>query len=419
MDYMRLAKWLAIAVLILYLLAKGSLTFAIPVRVLATVYDNGPYGYTLLVKMLREHGDRVYLSLPDPLLAKGQVLLVLDPVFCAKGYLDVLHDWVAKATPRLILVVGSSPCAHMIADWLSRARSVTVFVENATIEVGGLRGPTFLSAVESVEGGEPIGVVEGHPGLWPGYRAGNVVYIGGSDMLRNRWLSTHPGNVQALERLMGCSRGGCTIVIPSVLETGAFAASISIYPLALYMLSLLSRLEKALYSMLDGLLVVAYVLLAGAVAARYMARGSPRTGKEVIPRRPEPPAMIAGTEVYRVVTERGWKALEPKELIRRLYTVVDAALRYKLGVGIQDVVKNPEYISRLSRLTGLPEERVSSTLSRLYKLYRRLRGETHWPLIVLWGRAARRLLAEVDELLKRLGVGLHDVKSLEVALELA
>ncbi len=419
MDYMKLAKWLAITVLVLYLVVKGSLTFAIPVRILATVYDDGPYGYTLLVKTLRDHGNRVYLTLPDPLLARHQVLLILDPLFCSQGYLGALRDWIAKAAPRVILVVGSSPCAPEIADWLSGARSTTVYISNATIDVEGLRGPTFLSAVERVEGGTPIGIVEGHPGVWPGYRASRVVYIGGSDMLRNRWLASHPENVAALERIMGCGRGGCIVVIPSVLETGAIAASINLYPLALLALSILASIEKSLYRMLDGILVVAYVLLAGALAARYMSRGAPRTGRESLPSRPEPPAMISETEEFRAVVEKGLKALEPRETIKRLYVIVDAALRYKLGASVNEVIENPELLAALSRLTGLDSERIKSMLSRLYKLYRRARGETYWPPIVLWGRASRRLLLETDELLKRLGVGLHDVKSLEVALELA
>jgi len=414
---MKLAKWLAVAVLVLYLVLKGSLVFTVPMRTLATVYDSGPAGYSLLVDKLRSMGNRVYLTLPAPELARHQVLLILDPLFCGKGYLDALWSWVSRAEPRVILVVGSSPCAHTIADWLSRARSTTVFLRNASIEVDGLRGTTFLQAVEGVEGGVPLGVVEGRPGLHPGYRAGNLVYIGGSDMLRNRALEENPSNAEALAGLMGCSRGGCVIVIPSVLETGSLGVSIALYPLALALASLLVSLERWAYGLLDGLLAIAYTLLAGALAARYMLRGAPRAGRERVERRPEPPELIGGTAEYLAVVERGWKALPGRVLVQRLYEMVDAALRYRVGVGVEEALASPEALSKAAALAGVDAERLRSTLERLSRLARRARGESKWPPIVLWGRASRRLLAETEEVLKGLGVSLSDLRSLEVALE--
>ncbi len=414
---MRLAKWLAITVLALYLVLKGSLVFTVPMRTLATVYDNGPAGYSLLIDRLRSMGNRVYLTLPAPQLARHQVLLILDPLFCGKGYLDALWSWVSEAQPRLILVIGSSPCAHTIADWLSGARSDTVYLRNASIVVDGLRGYTFLQAVKSVEGGAAIGIVEGAPGLHPGYRAGRVVYIGGADMLRNARLSRNPSNAAALASMMGCSEGGCTVVIPSVLETGSLGVSVSLFPLALALASLLVALERWAQGLLDGLLVVAYTLLAGAVAARYMLRGVPRAGRERVERRPEPPELIAGTAEYLAVVERGWKALPGKLLVQRLYEMVDVVLRYRVGAGIELVVRDETLLEKAAALAGVDPERLRSVLVRLSRLARRARGESRWPLLVLWGRASRRLLAEAEEVLKGLGVSLGDLRSLEVALE--
>ncbi|AEM38911.1 hypothetical protein Pyrfu_1043 [Pyrolobus fumarii 1A] len=413
MDYVRYGKWVSIAVLILALVTLPYLSLTIPLRLQATVYDDGPEGFTEFVSELRARGVQVYLQLPDPSTVKDAVLLLLDPQFCL--YYEDLEQWVERAKPRLIVVIGESLCARWITARLDSAfaRLEYSLVDSGVLRLGDVSIPTISILAMSGEGVKPIGYVGGRAAA---VTHGSIIFIGDSDFLRNDALQANPDTLDTIVELMGCD-AGCTVVMPSVFETGAIGFALSAYQLARILVEMLANLEEMFLRLSRGLAVLAYVLVAGYVAYKLFLGGFTR-GKEEIYHVAPRPSIYGYTRLYQRIVEGGkLSTLEAKTVIMRLYEITDRVLRVRLGAGIDEIVGNEELVARLSSATGIDREELSVLLRRLYKLYRKAAGLSRRPLIVRWRRESERMVTSLGRVLKGLGVELEKLRGLEVVVE--
>ncbi len=417
MDFMRYAKWVAISTLILALLSIPLIVIHIPVSLDGTVYDNGPSGFTLLLDALRSAGHRVVLGLPSPNdTGGGVILLILDPRFCvgfsgpSSDYISMLRSWIEGGAKVLqVVIVGESPCAYYFLKAVYPGVGGASSVNYVSFTLNGVRVVEPTGLVVDV-GGSPTPLIL-YP---PGAINPQLVFIGGSDFLRNSAVAKHPEYLKAFVSLL---LPQATVVVYTLPETGDAGIAVSPYLLASALLYYLAMLERHLYSVSPILLALPYTLVAAALVYRLIGRGLV-SREEPVYYRPSPPGLIGVTSVYaRLVSSKKIAMSEAVIIIDRLYDIVDAALRYYLKAGIEDVLKSRDLLAKLASLTGWSPERVYRLLLRLYRVRRKIRGLAIRPIIFRWHKEATRLTSEASQLLKNLGVELDKIRGLEVLLE--
>ncbi len=417
MDFMRYAKWVAIVTLLLALLSTPLITLHIPVSLEGTVYDNGPNGYTALVNALRASGHSVILGLPDPNDTRGEVtILVLNPRFCTsltnpqQDYARLLMQWISR-NPRVkqVMIVGEDPCAAYFLRYFVPSITSVSRVAVVSFTLNGVRivEPTGLV----VKIGASVTPFYEYP---PGALSPSFAFIGGSDFLRNSEISKHPEYLKAFLSLIA---PGATVVVYTLPETGDAGLALSPYMLAVLLLYAAVHIERSVYAAAPLAIILPYTLLAAILVYRYIGRGIP-SHEEPLYYRPEPSTLIGVTRIYeRLVSVKKLATSEAILIIDRLYDILDAALRYYLGAGVEGVVKNPRVLEKLSALSGVPQGDIYRLVVRLYRLRRKIRGLAIRPLFVRWHKEATVLTEMASRLLKNLGVELERIHGLEVLLE--
>ncbi len=406
MDYMRLAKWTAIIILLLYLATAPIIGIVLPLRITGTVYDTGPSGYSQLLAQLRDSNHVVYTTLPDPKAVHNPVVLILEPVFCTPDYIITLTEWLNRVNAARVIVAGDTPCTPVIASALAHATIVAGrLVDQGTLVINGVRIPTTtILEFRSPPGAHVYARVAEDNGV-AGLVVNRVTVIGDADFLRNSRLSP-----EALAALGIGECPSCPVVVPAYLETGALSINIPMYLVTLYILALLVSLERMLWATYPALMALAYIIAAGYVAYRLTA-GRLQVAAERIYTRVPPPPVIGATRVYHVIEEKGLRVVPARLALINLHNLIDTLLRARVGVGIEDVLRNPALLEATASELGVEPRELQEFLSRLNRLYLRAIGRKRWPPIVLWGRSLRRLLSQARLVTRRLRLRLEELVS--------
>ncbi len=404
MDYMRLAKWTAITVLLLYLATAPLIGIVLPLRITGTVYDTGPSGYSQLLAQLRDANHAVYTTLPDPNAVHNPLVLIIDPVFCTPDYITTLTEWLTRVNATRIIVAGDTPCTPVIASALARLPIATEkLVNQGTLLIGKARIPTATILEFQPPPGASIYARVAEDNGVAGLVVNGVTVIGDADFLRNSRLTP-----EALAALGVDECPNCPVVIPAYLETGVLSISIPMYLITLYLLALLVSIERALWAAYPGLMALAYTIAAGYIAYRLTAGRLQVVAERIYSRMPPPP-VISATRVYHVIEEKGLRVVPARHALINLYNLIDTLLRARVGVGIEDVLRNPTLLEATASELGVEPRELQEFLSKLHRLYLRATGRKRWPPIVLWGRSLRRLLSQARLVTRRLRLRLEEL----------
>ena len=426
MDYLRFAKWLAIILIVLYIASNAVLVIETPLRVEGTVLDSGPYGFSSLVQSLSAGttNAKLYLDIASvpPDARSRVVLLLVNPTVCGQKDVAALVTWANRIGVREVIIVGDTRCAAVYAYAFGARGSYRIINGPVQVVISGENVQLPRVAALDVTTNPNVvtyGYVSSAPYLDVAFRVGRVVFIGSSYLFSNEMLSRHPELMKIFDDITGFGKtcgSECVIVAPLSVETPILPIFIPLGLYLLYGIRSLHILETILMN-LPGLVgVIAYMLLGYALTRRLLLRHV-SAAVEYIERRAPPPNLIGATTRYMMIVEKGFKAIEPQQIILNLYEALNIVLKRRFNATIEDALNKPETLARISEVVGIDRLRLYNVLRRLYRLNLKAKGKSILPLIVFWRKEAKRMLTEVDTILNNLGVSLEDIQKWEVEIE--